>query len=78
MALVRFVIWPGWSGAPEIFDDELFIGGEAYASRGTDQGGAACSGVSPLRPSLAGSGVGKLAACWMIIAGVGAVRDAVY
>jgi hypothetical protein len=80
-ALVRFVIWPGWSGAPEICDDELFIGGEAYASSGTGQGSAACSGVSALtfrRPSLAGSGVGKLAACWVIIAGGRAVRDAVY
>ena len=80
-ALVRFVIWPGWSGAPEICNDELFIGGEAYASSGTGQGSAACSGVSALtfrRPSLAGSGVGKLAACWVIIAGGRAVRDAVY
>src|SRR5262249_38751011 len=79
--LVRFVIWPWWSGASEICDDRLFIGGEAYASRATGQGGAACSGASSVtfrRPSLAGSGVGKLAACWIIIAGVGAVRDELY
>jgi len=78
-ALVPF--WPRWSGAPEICDDELFIGGEAYALSGTGQGGAGRSDVSSLtfrRPSLAGSGVGKLAACWRIIAGGRAVRDAVY
>jgi hypothetical protein len=80
-ALVRFVIWPRWSGAPEICDDGPFIGGEAYASSGTGQGGAACSGVSSptfRRPSFTGSGVGKLAACWIIIAGGRAARDAVY